>query len=304
MKLAIIVNFCTHDYRFFKRCVEALSFSDQIIAPVCDHFFNGERENFGLIESLYQDYPQIDFIEFAYDPERLYGTPRSLLPQSPEWGPHWHNSGRLVGYYFLHESIDTVLFCDVDELVDATKFEEWLKNFDVMAYDALRFATYWYFREAAFQAITFPDGPLLVKKSCLSPDLILNEDERQGLFFQLKGNKQRLVVGNDGCPMVHHYSWVRTKEELQQKASRWAHHWERDWQQLIDQEYAQEFQQRDFVRQYEYRKVDPFFNPLLVEVPKCPSISLEEHCQHIKMLPNVQRVDAKKIFQKELLNLL
>lgn len=301
MKLATIINFCTHDYRFLKKCIESVSaFSSQVIVPVCDHFFNSALENLALLEQIYQDFPQVDFIEFAYSTERLYGTLKSLLPESPEWGPHWHNTSRLVGYYFLKESIDGVLFCDVDELIDQTQFCDWLKNFDLQAYEALRFSTYWYFREARFQATTCPDGPLLIKKACLTPDLILNEDERQGLFFMLKGNKQRLVAGTDGRPMVHHYSWVRTKEELQQKASRWAHHWERDWQQLIEQEYARSFQKSDFVRKYEYQVVDPFFDPLQVEVPSCSFVSLEEHRQRLKTFSNVQWVDAKKIFHKEI----
>ncbi|HSX03658.1 MAG TPA: hypothetical protein VLG76_02910 [Rhabdochlamydiaceae bacterium] len=303
MKLATIVNFCTHDFRFFKKSIEAVSsFSDQVIVPICDHFFNGELENLALIEKIYRDYPHVDFIEFAYDPEQLYGTFKHLLPESPEWGPQWHNSSRLVAFYFLKECIDSVLFCDVDEVVDQKKFTEWLKNFDLTSYSALRFSTYWYFREASFQATTYPDGPLLVKKEALTSELILNEDERMGLFLRIQGKKERLFPGLDGRPMVHHYSWVRTREELLKKVTAWAHHWERDWKALIEEEYSREFQGNDFVRKYAYQKVDPFFDPLVDEVPHYASISLEQHSENIKKFPHVRRVSAKEIFRKQLLS--
>lgn len=301
MKLATIVSFCTHDYRFFKRCIEAVSsFSSQVIVPICDHFFNGEIENLALLEKIYEEHPAIEFIEFAFDPTSLYGTLKTMEPQSGEWGSQWHNSSRLIGYYFLKEEIDTLLFCDVDEIIDEKKFGAWLKEFDDASYNALRFSTYWYFREPIFQATTYPNGPLLVKRNCLTPDLILNEDERMGLFLRIKGKKEQLVPGLEGIPMVHHYSWVRTKEELHQKAQRWSHHGERDWKNHIDEEYAQGFQGQDFVRKYQYQKVTPFFDPLLVEVPQLPSISLQQHRQNIKKYPHVKLTCQKEIFRKEI----
>lgn len=305
MKIASVISFCTNDYRYLKSCIEGVArVSSQVIIPVCDHFFDGTLENLQLLEKIYAEFPDCTFIEFAFDPQRLYGTLIQRLLQSPDWGVHWHNTSRLISYYFLNQEIDYVLFCDVDELFEAEKLMLWAGEFNVADYEALRFSTYWYFREACFQATTYPDGPLLVKKEVLLPELLLNEDERMGIFQAIKGKKERLVPGLDGKPMVHHYSWVRTKAEMLKKARSWAHHWERDWETLIEEEYAQEFQGKDFVRKYQYQKVEPFLNPLNEELESYPPISLEEHQQNIGQFPHVKRVNATEIFRKEILRIL
>lgn len=300
--LATVISFCTNDVRFLKPCIEGVApFSSQIIIPVCDHFFDGTLENLSLLEQIYADYPEIEFIEFAFDAEQLYGTFISHLPLSPGWGPQWHNSGRLIASYFLNEKIDDVLFCDVDEIFEPKKMGEWLEAFDLASFEAIRFSTYWYFREACFQATTYPDGPLLVKKEKLTPELILNEDERMGMFCALQGKKVRLQAGIDGAPMVHHFSWVRTKEEMLKKAASWGHQWERNWKELIEEEFSREFKGVDFVRKYEYKKVEPFFDALKEVSAPYPIISLEEHRKRIASLSHVKTITAKQLFRKEIL---
>ena len=210
--LATVISFCTNDYRFLKSCIDGVSsFSSQIVIPVCDHFFDGTLENLALLEKIYSDYPGVQFIEFAFDSEQLYGTFAKREPQSQEWGNHWHNTGRLIASYFINQEVEHLLFCDVDEVFDQKKMGSWLKEFDWRAYQAVRFSTYWYFRDACFQALSTPDGPLLLKKEIAEPKLLLHEDERMGIFLSIQGKKERLMHGLDGKPMVHHYSWVKTK---------------------------------------------------------------------------------------------
>ena len=305
MKIASVISFCTNDYRYLKGCIEGIApISSQIIIPVCDHFFDGTPENFSLLEKIYAENPHCQFIEFAFDSELLYGTPIKRLPQSPDWGVHWHNTSRLVSYYFLNQEIDYVLFCDVDELFDKEKLALWFSQFNIEEYDALRFSTYWYFREACFQATTYPDGPLLVKKERLTSELLLNEDERMGMFLRIQGKKQRIVPGLDGKPMVHHYSWVRTKAEMLKKVRSWAHHWERNWEELIEEEYSRDFNGTDFVRKYEYQKVKPFLSSQEEERRPFSVISLEQHRQNIQKFPHVAKVDAQEISRKEIFRFL
>ena len=57
--IAGVINFCTHDAWFLERCIEELSYAcDQILIPVCDHFFDGTPENYPLLESLYAKFPE------------------------------------------------------------------------------------------------------------------------------------------------------------------------------------------------------------------------------------------------------
>ncbi|NGX48249.1 MAG: hypothetical protein K1000chlam3_01640, partial [Chlamydiae bacterium] len=205
--------------------------------------------------------------------EEVYGTPSRLVAGAPGWAQHWHNSARLVGTYFLHDEIEYVLFLDVDEIFS--------KGFEIGEYDAIRFATYWYFKRADNAATIFPDGPLLVRKEKLNPELLIDEDERCGMFQKIKGKKSQEYL-EKGKPLVHHYSWVRTKEEMLAKVRSWGHHWERDWESLINQD-------EDFVRRYDYRKVEPFWDPLQEEV-QLPDEKKVPLC----------RVTPKDIFRKEI----
>ncbi|NGX37053.1 MAG: hypothetical protein K1000chlam2_00203 [Chlamydiae bacterium] len=271
-KLASVINFCTHDLRFLDKCIRSVaSFSDQIVIPVCDHFYNGKPEDLSLLQRLYHKYPDIDFIEFAYSEEEVYGTPSKWIPQSPGWAQHWHNSARLIGTYFLHADIDYVLFLDVDEIFAAN-----LRQVPFTDYASLRFATYWYFKTARQCATVYPDGPLLIRRDLLTTELLLNEDERMGMFFKIEGKKEREYV-LDGKPLVHHYSWVRTKEEMLQKVRSWGHHWERDWEALMETE-------GDFVRGYEYKEVEPYWDPLQEEAS----------------LPNEEGAPLKKVTPKDI----
>lgn len=245
--VAAIVSFCTHDIRFFEKCISSLHpFCSQIIVPVCDHFYNGEPEDRILLERLYASYPGVTFVEFAYSETQVYGTPSRLVPGSPYWAQHWHNTSRLIGTYYLSEEIDCAIFCDIDEIFASTP--------EIAKEDAIRFATYWYDRRADMRATCYPDGPLLVKRSLLSDDVILNQDERMGMFHRIKGKKVQNWK-KEGKPIVHHYSFVRTEEELKCKVRRWGHHWERDWWSLLQQE-------GDVVREYSYERADLFWNPL------------------------------------------
>lgn len=301
--LGTIISFCSNDLRYLSLCLEAVRpFSDQILICVCDHFFDGTEENYALLEKLYSTYDSDEFVEFVFDKNVLYGTPAYLDPSHPDYRHHWHNTSRLVGTYFLRPEIKQVLFCDVDEIIDTNAFHAFLQKSEDRLLDACRFSSYFYFRHSSYRALTWTLGPILVKKQLLSTENLLHEDERSGLLQSIKGNKKNQVLGLNGLPMVHHYSWVRTEEEMVKKTKTWGHYWEREWQKLIEKEFSQGFQGKDFIASYDYEAVDPVHDPLKswTDVPES-SISLEEHRAHLKKWAHVHHVDAKKIERMELL---
>lgn len=289
-----IISFCTYDLRYLQKCLESVApFSKQIIVPICDHFYNGQEENYPLLELIYRSYPHIQFIEFAYSDKQVYGTPMKLLPGSPGYAQHWHNSARLIGFYFLNDDIDKVLFCDVDEI-----FSDWPQTDLIEDFLAVRFATYWYFLSPENRARETPDGPLLVKRSALEPQLLIHPDERSGIFEHLSGNKRKGFAVN-GSPIVHHYSWVRTKEELLQKIRSWGHHWERNWEKLLNETTIGS--KTDFVRGYTYETIASLWDPLQEHIPHISEkISLEEHRATIKQMKNVKQLTPQEVFRLEI----
>ncbi len=198
-----------------------------------------------------------------------------------------------MGSFFLSSEIEWVLFCDVDELFEKEKLGHFLSTFALSSYTAIRFATYWYFRSASLRAKEQPNGPLLIRRSALHPELLLHPDERCGIFHKVPGKKEQEVKDTKGAPLVHHYSWVRQEQELRHKVKTWGHHWERNWQKLIDEELKGAFSGTDFVRGYTYEKVEPYFDPLLEPIPEIAEKKRQVH-----------QVTAQELFRLEIKSLL
>jgi hypothetical protein len=280
-KISTVVNFCTTDYRFLRFCIEeAKKFSQQIVIPVCTHFFNGEPENRILLDRVYREHPDVQFIEFAYG-EEPYGIYSPLTSADEDWAHYWHSTARYVGFQFVGQC-NEVLFLDVDEIVDGKRFIDWLGTFNVEDFNALRFESYFYFREPSYRAKEqFPLNALLVKKQAIdSPEMILDVLERKGLYDQIEGPKRSHLRGLDQQPLVHHYSWVRTPEELKQKVCTWGHRHDKEWLELIEKELSVPFSGTDLIHGFEYEKVDPVHEVFLE-----------------KSHPHVERVTKQSLFE-------
>ncbi len=303
LPITAVISFCSNDWRFLKRCVDEVSpFCNQILITVCDHFFDGSEENYALLEEAYLSFPVCTFLEFHFDPEKSYNYFSTLCPSHRNFRHEWHNTGRWLG--FLHASPETefFLFLDSDEIFDGELFLKWQEQIGIKQYSAMRFAAYYHFREAKFEAIEQDDFSLLVKKESLQSEFFWNLDERFGLFHLLQGEKKLGVRGVDGKPMVRHYSGVRTKEELQKKLGSWGHHWERDWERLLNEEYSRSFNGKDFIRRYTYQTVPTVFDPMSVEVPSLPFVSLEDHRKRLHRFKNVHIISREEAFRRDLKN--
>ncbi len=249
-KIATIINYCTTDYKFLKFCVrEAKKFSDQIILPISDYFFDGTPENRELLKRNSNEIIGVVFKKFDFDHNKEINHPQ-----------FWITYSRWVGFLEIDKSIDYILFLDIDEILEGDKFVEWLDNFNYQDYDALMLASYWYFREPKFRAQKTENQGLIVRKSLLNQDIIMNWEDRNGIFEKIEGKKILGVLGLDWNPMVHHYSWVRTKDEMLKKVQTWGHKNDRDWIQLIEKEFQREFTEDsiDFVHNYTYKIVKPY----------------------------------------------
>jgi hypothetical protein len=301
MRTTAVISFCSNDWRFLQQCIGGVApFCEQVIITVCDHFFDGTKENYALLEEAFRRFPQCTFLEFQYDPDQSYRMFSPHLSGDPHWTHEWHNTGRWLSYLYSSSQTEFLFFLDCDEIVDNVRFHDWLHKTHDAECSAYRFAGLWHFREAKFEACVHDDVSLLVRKKAIDPLNLWSEDERMGLLQLLSGEKHLGVRGGDGLPLIHHYSGVRTQEEFLKKFSSWGHHWERDWNSLIREEFSRPFNGRDFIRHYEYREVEPIFDPLSECVPVHPTISYEEHLQGLHRFPNVSLISKKDAFKRQL----
>lgn len=252
-RIATIINYCTNDYKFIKHCInEAKIFSEQIIIPVCDHFIDGSPENRDLLKKTYmENSDNALFIEYKYN-QKIFNNLKKCAP---------HGFSRLIGYNKIDTNIDYILFIDTDEIVDGTKFKQFMERSIFDEYNAILFANYYYFRDTKFRADSLESSITFVKKSAIFNDkMFVLPNDRKGIYNSITGKKISHVLGIDGTPIAHHYSWVRTKEEMLRKVKTFGHSSDRDWASLVEKEFSHEFTGVDFVHNYKYKIVTPYIH--------------------------------------------
>jgi len=174
-----------------------------------------------------------------------------------------------------------VLFLDADEVAEGKKFLEWLKESDQSQYTVLKMSNYWYFREPRFRADRWEDSIVLARRGSLDLPVLLHDAERNAIYDLLPHPKRRAVTGSDRRPMFHHFSWVRTKEEMLRKTEKWGHRHDRDWKSLIDKEFSGPFSGSDFIHGYAYTECPPPFSISLEEVSFSPNPSQEPQVRRL-----------------------
>jgi hypothetical protein len=158
--MTAILHFCTNDYRFLQRQIDELSLvCNQVIIPICDHFFNGEKENRELLSHAFQTFPKVQFLLFQYDAKRLYSPLLNRKPEDEDWATLWHSTSRYIGYLFSPPRAKYLLFIDADEIIEAKRFKSWLAKTPLKE-NAYWFSSYCYTRSAHLRTQTLQNKTL------------------------------------------------------------------------------------------------------------------------------------------------
>jgi hypothetical protein len=284
LKISTIISFCSNDWRYLSRAIfEASFFSDDIVVPVCDHFFDGTKENKALLNRIFSNHPHVHFVQFAYDFVHLYNPFLSYEKSDVQWPALWHATSRYIGAIYAKEN-PYFLFTDVDEIVDGKKFKSWLEKETFTSYKAIRFSSYRYCYLASLRSHKIHHCSLLIDREQMRMNHVIQPDERYGMFARTEGAKKERVGELD--PFFHHYSLVKTEKELIKKCQTWGHRYEDDWEDLIKKSFCKKI---DFLFHEKFKTVVPFFDPLKEKLPR-----------KIKSTPKVTYTDRHKVFRKML----
>lgn len=237
-----VILYSTNDHRFFKSCItNLLTCGIRTHVVTYTRMWNGTPENIELQQStneLFSDNSNY----FQYLIEWTEG-------QSPSY---WEGLGRYLATQELEG--DYVLYIDIDEIVDSTQFTQFLNANIHTKYDAVKLSNYWYFREPTYRAQQLEDSVVLCKTS-LAKNVPLQVGGRE-LYFNFPSTAN--MLGKES-PFIHHYSWVRTKDEMLNKVKNWGHSSERNWVALVEEEFSRPFNGTDFIHGYKFIVVDNIF---------------------------------------------
>ena len=148
-----------------------------------------------------------------------------------------------------------VLFLDSDEVIDGKEFAAFLAAKTHTHFSALKLANYWYWREPIYRAKDYlEDSAVLIRSDKFKPLHLYSNTGRHGVFANCHPSEtKRMVMSPNGTPMIHHYSWVRSKEEMRKKVTTWGHREDRhDWLERVDEEFSRDFNGTDFLKQLDY----------------------------------------------------
>lgn len=245
--ISTILQYSTLDYRFLNANLSRLSrFSNEIIITTCSHFFNGEKENQELLAKTAEtakQYPNTRVELFEWEGQK----------NNPNY---YHNLSRKIGTELSTNR--WLLFLDGDEIVD-DNFWNWF--YSVQHLDQTFWLTcYWYFREPIYRATKTESAGLVIQKKYCKWNLDTIQERQQ--FFNLPNFKNGDIelIGHENLPVMHHFSWVRTKDEMLRKVKNWGHKNDKNWIKLVEEEYSRPFNGTDFVHGYNYEVVENRFN--------------------------------------------
>jgi len=237
--ISVVISYCNNDFGFLQDNIEqAKRFSDDIIVCYCAFSLDGKKEDEGLISQM-KDMVSENGGQVAEINYSVHKTARCH-----------HNEMRYIGNSLAIN--EYVLFLDTDEILEGELFREYLETRDYKKFDVVALKCYWYFREKRYRATTTEQAGTLCNKKILSSPYIYSEAER----WEYK-NRPTLRVCEEltykGNVLCHHYSWVRTREQMINKVLSWGHKNDKDWLSLVEQEFAHEFNGTDFVHNYNYQ---------------------------------------------------
>lgn len=243
--ISTVISFSTLEIRFFDALIkEVEKFCDDIIVVGYDHFFNGTEEDVSVMQEL----------------QKKYSNTRWLINKwTPEFdSKFYHNNARWAGAEIAKNT--KVLFLDGDEIPDGYLMYRWLNHEDLSQYPLYMFSCYWYFREPIFQAKTTEWCGLLADMAQLRKEMFFTYRERW--FYSLFSVPIKMFCTMNNNIIFHHYSWVRTKEEMLTKVKSWGHKNDCNWISKIETEFTRSFNQEliDFVHGYSYNQVLNIFD--------------------------------------------
>jgi len=242
-----VILYSSNDNKFAELCIQSLldlGIKTHIITY--SHMWNGTPENLEVLDN--------SLSSFVNNPLFCRYIVNWEAGQTP-W--YWEGLGRYLGTQEVSDSSEYIIYIDIDEIIDSEKFKLWIDTKEYRNFEAIKLATYWYWREPIYQATQLEDSVVMIKTTIAKQ-----------LEFQLGGrdiyfNSAKQTIRNVGAPdaMIHHYSWVRTKDEMIHKVKNWGHSNDKgNWLELIKEEFSRPFNGSDFLHNYQYNIVDNKFN--------------------------------------------
>jgi len=258
MNFSTVILFSKLDAPFIDVCIDGvLNASNKVVLVAYDRLLDGQEQT-GFLNEVMRRHAgkNLEFrvIPLVYEMVHIFPINPKLIANTRIF----LNFIRKVGFDLVKDTSEYTLFIDGDEVAEPQKLLRWKNECRTKA-NSLMLANYYYFREPVYRADRLEYSPTLVRNSNLEA-LYLKDPLR---FINMPHERHDyLLKPSEKVEEVffHHYSWVRTKEEMLTKVKNWGHREQRNWQDLVENEFSHEFSGKDFIHGYNYRRVPNLFD--------------------------------------------
>ena len=255
--ISVIINYCSNEKAFLDACIEECAkFSNEIIVSYGSKLYSGVDEDYTHIKQKQAKYPFVQFVQYEVDTSIDLNAQKGVM-QRPH--AYWHNLARWEGVKNLSKNV-WALFLDVDEIPDGNRFKYWANNHQLDEFFCFKIANYWYFKNVINQAQTWEDTAVLIHSRHLTEENIFGDRERDHSVYNSKTKVHRYILGNDFQPLIHHYSWVRTPEQMLFKLKNWGHQTDFNNHEAMVNHIFRNGDVNDIVHNYEYISTENIFS--------------------------------------------
>lgn len=218
--ISVVINYCSLEREYLNICLnQCMKFSNDIVVSYGSHFYDGTIEDHAHIEKEIAKNPEVKFVKYEVDKSINLNLQRGV-----EKRPHayWHNLARWTGLKGI-KGEGWVLFLDVDEIPDGDRVNQWLHSFNLVKNTSYSLANYWYFKSPNYRATEWESTSKVIYSKNISEKSIFGDAERDHLQNTTGDYSEYGILGLDGYPLIHHFSWVRSEEVLLRKIKTWGH---------------------------------------------------------------------------------
>lgn len=248
MKLATILSYCSNDQQFLYENLSVLTkFSDKVVLPLLSHFWNGEEE----IPNFFEDTRTFCAENFGDKVEVItYTATVEEVKAQRSW--YWESFTRQLALdHIKNHKPEYVLMVDADEIFEVEEMQRWLQNLftqETVPWDTIDFTSYYYYRTPKIRDANYMQGKLCFGKLFKFSSLLVGDPEKLTTvnLFNYEGRPVIGVKGvaarkDDGSPFLHHFSYVRNKEQMKKKLKTFGHNGDKNWDALVEEEFSHEF---------------------------------------------------------------
>jgi hypothetical protein len=211
---SVIINFCSLEKPFIEPLlIECQKFSNDIVVSYGSHLYNGEEEDLQLISELSKKYPHIQFVKYIVDRSiDVYQYPGIFYRPSV----FWFTFARYTGFQHIRNK-EWIFFIDADEIPNGNDLKDWLNRGSLDNNRSYKLANYYYFKSVKYQSLVLEDSPILIHYSNLNENIIIGDWDRDDIIRKSNTIVERNVKGIDDTVLFHHFSWVRSRENVYKK---------------------------------------------------------------------------------------